>query len=106
RRGQHRRSGARTAGFHGNVAATARPRGRGGEGAGESSAALCLRFGWRLIWTSVTRRRCRELLSRTRSRAGRWFRLDQIELMVVANARDIGGFGMRRALATAKLRLV
>ena len=31
---------------------------------------------------------------------------DQIELMVVANAKDIGGFQVRRALPTAKRRLV
>ena len=34
------------------------------------------------------------------------FASDQIELMVVANAKDIGGFEVRRALPTAKRRLV
>ncbi len=34
------------------------------------------------------------------------FGSDQIELMVVANAKDIGGFEVRRALPTAKRRLV
>ena len=34
------------------------------------------------------------------------FACDQIELMVVANAKDIGGFEVRRALPTAKRRLV
>jgi redox-sensitive bicupin YhaK (pirin superfamily) len=31
---------------------------------------------------------------------------DSIELMVVPNAKDIGGFEVRRALPTAKRRLV
>ena len=34
------------------------------------------------------------------------FACDQIELMVVPNAKDIGGFEVRRALPTAKRRLV
>ncbi|MDP3896431.1 MAG: pirin family protein [Mesorhizobium sp.] len=34
------------------------------------------------------------------------FASDQIELMVIPNARDIGGFEVRRALPTAKRRLV
>ena len=34
------------------------------------------------------------------------FASDQIELMVIANAKDIGGFEVRRALPTAKRRLV
>ncbi len=34
------------------------------------------------------------------------FASDQIELMVVANAKDLGGFEVRRALPTAKRRLV
>ncbi|HEY5818462.1 MAG TPA: pirin family protein [Mesorhizobium sp.] len=34
------------------------------------------------------------------------FACDQIELMVVPNSRDIGGFSVRRALPTAKRRLV
>ena len=34
------------------------------------------------------------------------FACNQIELMVVANAKDIGGFEVRRALPTAKRRLV
>ncbi|MDG4876531.1 pirin family protein [Mesorhizobium sp. WSM4935] len=34
------------------------------------------------------------------------FACDQIELMVVPNAKDIGGFAVRRALPTAKRRLV
>lgn len=34
------------------------------------------------------------------------FTSDQIELMVVANAKDIGGFEVRRALPTARRRLV
>ncbi len=37
---------------------------------------------------------------------GDGFASDQIELMVVANAKDIGGFEVRRALPTAKRRLV
>ncbi len=38
--------------------------------------------------------------------AGDAFASDQIELMVVPNAKDIGGFEVRRALPTAKRRLV
>ncbi|RUT84646.1 MULTISPECIES: pirin family protein [unclassified Mesorhizobium] len=38
--------------------------------------------------------------------AGDAFASDQIELMVVPNAKDIGGFQVRRALPTAKRRLV
>ncbi|AZO33667.1 pirin family protein [Mesorhizobium sp. M2A.F.Ca.ET.037.01.1.1] len=34
------------------------------------------------------------------------FACDQIELMVIPNAKDIGGFAVRRALPTAKRRLV
>lgn len=34
------------------------------------------------------------------------FASDQIELMVIPNAKDIGGFAVRRALPTAKRRLV
>ena len=34
------------------------------------------------------------------------FASDQIELMVIPNAKDIGGFQVRRALPTAKRRLV
>ena len=34
------------------------------------------------------------------------FSCDAIELMVIANAKDIGGFEVRRALPTAKRRLV
>ena len=34
------------------------------------------------------------------------FACDQIELMVIPNAKDIGGFEVRRALPTAKRRLV
>lgn len=34
------------------------------------------------------------------------FASDQIELMVIANAKDIGGFEVRRALPTARRRLV
>ncbi len=34
------------------------------------------------------------------------FASDQIELMVIANAKDIGGFEVRRALPTAKRRIV
>jgi len=34
------------------------------------------------------------------------FTSDQIELMVIANAKDIGGFEVRRALPTARRRLV
>jgi redox-sensitive bicupin YhaK (pirin superfamily) len=34
------------------------------------------------------------------------FACDQIELMAIANAKDIGGFEVRRALPTAKRRLV
>ena len=37
---------------------------------------------------------------------GDTFACDQIELMVVPNAKDIGGFEVRRALPTAKRRLV
>lgn len=37
---------------------------------------------------------------------GDTFASDQIELMVVPNAKDIGGFQVRRALPTAKRRLV
>ena len=39
-------------------------------------------------------------------RAGDAFASDQIELMVIPNARDIGGFAVRRALPTARRRLV
>ncbi|NGO50947.1 pirin family protein [Allomesorhizobium camelthorni] len=38
--------------------------------------------------------------------AGDAFACDQIELMVIPNARDIGGFQVRRALPTARRRLV
>ncbi|RWA87096.1 pirin family protein [Mesorhizobium sp.] len=38
--------------------------------------------------------------------AGDVFACDQIELMVIPNAKDIGGFEVRRALPTAKRRLV
>ncbi|BAV51691.1 pirin [Mesorhizobium loti] len=38
--------------------------------------------------------------------AGDAFASDQIELMVIPNAKDIGGFEVRRALPTAKRRLV
>ena len=38
--------------------------------------------------------------------AGDAFASDQIELMVIPNAKDIGGFQVRRALPTAKRRLV
>ncbi|WFP62352.1 pirin family protein [Mesorhizobium sp. WSM4904] len=38
--------------------------------------------------------------------AGDAFACDQIELMVIPNAKDIGGFEVRRALPTAKRRLV
>ncbi|TPL22818.1 MULTISPECIES: pirin family protein [unclassified Mesorhizobium] len=38
--------------------------------------------------------------------AGDAFAGDQIELMVIPNAKDIGGFQVRRALPTAKRRLV
>ncbi|RUW01716.1 MULTISPECIES: pirin family protein [unclassified Mesorhizobium] len=38
--------------------------------------------------------------------AGDDFACDQIELMVIPNAKDIGGFEVRRALPTAKRRLV
>ncbi|TPI44919.1 pirin family protein [Mesorhizobium sp. B2-9-1] len=38
--------------------------------------------------------------------SGDAFACDQIELMVVPNAKDIGGFEVRRALPTAKRRLV
>nr|WIE90949.1 pirin family protein [Mesorhizobium sp. WSM4875] len=38
--------------------------------------------------------------------AGEAFACDQIELMVIPNAKDIGGFEVRRALPTAKRRLV
>lgn len=38
--------------------------------------------------------------------AGDAFATDQIELMVIPNAKDIGGFEVRRALPTAKRRLV
>lgn len=38
--------------------------------------------------------------------AGDAFASDQIELMVIPNARDIGGFQVRRALPTARRRLV
>jgi redox-sensitive bicupin YhaK (pirin superfamily) len=38
--------------------------------------------------------------------AGDAFTCDQIELMVIPNARDIGGFQVRRALPTARRRLV
>ncbi|TGT85165.1 MULTISPECIES: pirin family protein [unclassified Mesorhizobium] len=38
--------------------------------------------------------------------AGDAFASDQIELMVIPNAKDIGGFDVRRALPTAKRRLV
>lgn len=38
--------------------------------------------------------------------AGDAFAYDQIELMVIPNARDIGGFQVRRALPTARRRLV
>ncbi|MET3583232.1 redox-sensitive bicupin YhaK (pirin superfamily) [Mesorhizobium robiniae] len=38
--------------------------------------------------------------------AGDAFASDQIELMVVPNAKDIGGFQVRRALPTARRRLV
>jgi redox-sensitive bicupin YhaK (pirin superfamily) len=38
--------------------------------------------------------------------AGDAFASDQIELMVVPNAKDLGGFEVRRALPTAKRRLV
>ncbi|TIT45478.1 MAG: hypothetical protein E5W75_23515, partial [Mesorhizobium sp.] len=37
--------------------------------------------------------------------AGDAFASDQIELMVIPNAKDIGGFEVRRALPTAKRRL-
>ena len=37
---------------------------------------------------------------------GDGFASDQIELMVIANAKDVGGFEVRRALPTAKRRLV
>ncbi|UCI06909.1 pirin family protein [Mesorhizobium sp. B1-1-8] len=37
---------------------------------------------------------------------GDGFACDQIELMVIPNAKDIGGFEVRRALPTAKRRLV
>ena len=47
-----------------------------------------------------------ELLSRPRPRARRRPACDAIELMVVANAKDIGGFEVRRALPTARRRLV
>ena len=39
-------------------------------------------------------------------RLGDAFASDQIELMVIPNAKDIGGFQVRRALPTAKRRLV
>ncbi|MBZ9995324.1 pirin family protein [Mesorhizobium sp. BH1-1-4] len=38
--------------------------------------------------------------------AGDAFASDQLELMVIPNAKDIGGFEVRRALPTAKRRLV
>src|SRR3954463_9366013 len=38
--------------------------------------------------------------------AGDAFASDQIELMVIPNAKDIGGFQVRRTLPTAKRRLV
>jgi redox-sensitive bicupin YhaK (pirin superfamily) len=38
--------------------------------------------------------------------AGDAFACDQIELMVIPNAKDIGGFQVRRALPTARRRLV
>jgi redox-sensitive bicupin YhaK (pirin superfamily) len=38
--------------------------------------------------------------------AGDAFASDQIELMVIPNAKDIGGFQVRRALPTARRRLV
>jgi hypothetical protein len=38
--------------------------------------------------------------------AGDAFACDQLELMVIPNAKDIGGFEVRRALPTAKRRLV
>ncbi|MFC3322006.1 pirin family protein [Mesorhizobium cantuariense] len=38
--------------------------------------------------------------------AGDAFASDQVELMVIPNAKDIGGFQVRRALPTAKRRLV
>lgn len=39
-------------------------------------------------------------------RAGDAFACDQIDLMVIPNSRDIGGFSVRRALPTAKRRMV
>ncbi|MGD9915293.1 MAG: pirin family protein [Rhizobiaceae bacterium] len=39
-------------------------------------------------------------------RPGDAFASDQIELMVIPNSRDIGGFAVRRALPTARRRLV
>ena len=98
----------RTAGLDGNVAATREPRRGSRQGARQDGDPACgpLAQGMALVVRSDVPG-CRMSFFPARDpEPGDAFACDAIELMVIANAKDIGGFEVRRALPTAKRRLV